>query len=360
MNTKMKNELIKRQYFCWMTDANGCCENTATIAKNALLSFEEFTEDADYGTVNKNTLIEFKNWFLRRTVRGKPITLATNNTYLRHLRKFFTWLCLQKGYRGKITPETISYLNLNNNQKQEALQHTPTRYPNLQYVMSLVNTIKVKSEIDLMERALICFALISGARIQSMATLRFGCFDENTLIVDLNPSKGVKTKKSKHIVTKLLIFDDKLLEYFLGWYHHLKKKGYKSDDPLFPRHKRQKDNNNLCFGEPVEVEPFFWKGLNRIRAIFEQRSQNAGLPYFHPHTFRHLHLALALQACSNEEEKAAVCQNIGHSRLSMADYYVKKEPEKLSETLNSLDVSGKSKKPHNEKLNKIRKILDEP
>jgi len=59
---------------------------------------------------NADKAVDFKKSLNKRQFRGKTISLTTYYTYLRYLRKFFTWLSWQQGYRRKITPDIIDYL----------------------------------------------------------------------------------------------------------------------------------------------------------------------------------------------------------------------------------------------------------
>lgn len=91
-----------------------------------------------------------------------------------------------------------------------------------------------------------------------------------------------------------------------------------------------------------EVEPAFWQGTGRIREIFKRRSQEAGLPYFPPHTFRHLAINLAFKACRNGEEVKAISQNFGHEHIATTvSVYGNYDPSRLTEIIKGLDFSGK-------------------
>ena len=59
----------------------------------------------------------------------------------------------------------------------------------------------------------------------------------------------------------------------------------------------------------------FWSGTGGARKIFEKRCKNAGLPYFHPHSFRHLIVSIMSKARLTEEEKKAISLNLGHANV---------------------------------------------
>jgi len=358
MKVNIKNERIKRRFFRWAKEADGCCDSTVNNIEKAILLYEDFTKHSDLITFNSDKAIEFKNWLKKREHRGNPISLTTYHTYLRHLRKFFSWLCWQPGYKSKIRPDVVDYLKISEKEERIATQYIPRNYPSLEYVVKLSNSIEINSEIDLRDRALISFALLSGMRDKAIATLPLSCFDEENLIINQNPKQGVQTKFSKYIPTTLLNFNDDLLKYVIEWIKHLKTKGFGSQDPLFPRSKTEQSENNLSFEPAKEIESCFWQGTGRIRAIFKQRSQNIGLPYYPPHTFRHLAIDLALKHCKTGEDIKAISQNFGHEHIATTlSSYAHYTPYRLTSILQGMDFSGKNLKTDNDKMEKIKKII---
>src|ERR1043166_5469204 len=181
-----KNERTKRSFFRYLKNADGCCESTVCNIENAILLWEEFTGHEDFALFNADKAIEFKKWLGRRQFRGKAISLVTYHAYLRYLRKFFGWLVREPGYKSRIKPNAIDYLRITEKEKRMATQSTPRNFPSLEYVQKLVDSIDILSDIDLRDRALISFALLSGMRDKAIASLPLGCFDEEALIVNQN------------------------------------------------------------------------------------------------------------------------------------------------------------------------------
>ncbi|MCX7661600.1 MAG: site-specific integrase, partial [Candidatus Omnitrophica bacterium] len=131
----IKNELIKRRFFKWLKEADGCCDATVNNVEKAILLYEDFTKGADFSTFNSTRAIEFKKWLKKREFRSKPISLTTYCTYLRYLRKFFSWLSWQAGYKSKITPDIIDYLKIPEKEERTATQYIPRNFPSLEYVI---------------------------------------------------------------------------------------------------------------------------------------------------------------------------------------------------------------------------------
>ena len=358
VKVNIKNERVKRRFFTWLKEANGCCDSTVNSIEKAILLYEDFTKQADFTTFNPDRAIKFKKSLIEREYRGKPISITTYHTYLRYLRKFFSWLSDQPGYKSKIRPDIVSYLKISEKEERIATQYIPREYPPLEYVVKLANSIQITSEIDLRDKALISFTLLSGMRDKAIVTLPLGCFDEETLTITQNPKKGVQTKFSKYIPSTLFQFNDKLVGYVIEWVKHLKTKGFGSQDPLFPRSKIEHGENNSSFEPATEVEPIFWQGTGRIREIFKTRSQEASLPYYAPHTFRHLAIDLAFKHCKTGEQIKAISQNFGHEHIATTlSSYANYDPQRLSEILKDMDFSGKPEKTIDDKLEEIMKEI---
>ena len=241
-----------------------------------------------------------------------------------------------------------------------ASQSVPRNYPSLEYVQQLVASIVIRNEIDLRDPALISFTLLTGMRDRAIASLPLGCFDDENLVINQNPRQGVETKFAKLIPTMLFRFDEKMLGFIIDWSRHLKAKGFGDQDPLFPRARLDHNSDNLSFQSPTEVEANFWHGAGRIREIFRQCSQQAGLPYFPPHTCRHLVVNLAVRACKNGEEIKAISQNFGHEFVATTfGNYGNFAPSQLTEIIKGMDFSGSQQPKTKGDVQKIMEWLQD-
>jgi integrase len=352
-----KNERIKRRFFHWLKEANGRSDSTVQMAAKAIWLYEDFAKGADLATFNADNAVAFKK-SLFESNRKEPLALSTISGHTIHLRQFFKWLSQQSGYKSKITPDTADYLKLSKKEECMARQTSPRNYPPLEHVVKLADSIEPKNEIASRDRALIAFTLLSGMRDQAIVTLPMGCFDKTKRAIDQNPRKGVKTKFSKLIPTALFPFDEKLLDYFLQWHSHLESKGFGSQAPLFPHAKAERGTDGLSFESATEVEPVFWQGTGRMREIFKKRSQEAALPYFPPHSYRHLAQDLAMKSCRTGEQIKAVSQNLGHEHIATTlSAYGTLSPERLSQVVGSLKPSGTPTNTAESTLVKIQELL---
>jgi len=170
---------------------------------------------------------------------------------------------------------------------------------------------------------------------------------------------GVETKFSKSIKSVLFNFNSTLVSYVIEWTEYLKAKGFGSQDPLFPRSKMRQENNGLSFEESSDVEPIYWQGTGSIREILKKRCQEADLPYFSPHTFRHLAVELAIKNCRTGEQIKAVSQNFGHEYIATTlSSYGNYDQKRLIEIIGKMDFSGKPSMPEAQKLEYIKSIID--
>lgn len=355
-----ENERIKRQYFHRLKDAEGYSVATIDGASKAIALFEESSGFIDFKCFNHRRAVAFKKFLDQRKFRGVPIAARTKYSYLRIVKSFFTWLSDKQGFRRSISLDDVAYLTLDKKSAREALEPPSRVYPSLDHVLKLSDSISISTEIDLRDRALIAFTLLSGMRDKAIATLPFGSLDLRGLRVNQSPRLGVQTKFSKANRSTLFVFDPRLLEYIREWVKYLTtQKLFSSSDPLFPRTKVAPDATSSCFSAR-EVEPAYWKTTGSIRSIFKDRSKAADLRYYSPHCFRHTAVSLARKACRTAEELKAVSQNLGHEYVgtTMMDY-AEIESDRVAEIVSSLDLNRKNEKLSNEEKEKlIRRLVN--
>jgi len=187
----------------------------------------------------------------------------------------------------------------------------------MEVVKKTIEGIEPNTEIDKRDKALLSFALITGARISAIISLPMSSFDPHDMVVDQDPSNGVKTKFAKRITTALFPIDYKeAQQYFIEWYEYLKnERGFNDDDPLFPATKVENGKENISYYSTGEVEPVYWSSSSPARKIFEKRFKAVDEPYFHPHSFRHLLVKEFMKKPLTEEQKKAISQNLGHENV---------------------------------------------
>ena len=343
MKVNLKNEKVKRKYFKWCRDTSKYTEISLNSVEKAILLYEDFTKHADFGTFSQSKATQFKKWLSGRRSNGKPLSATTLYHHLRHLRNFFAWLSGQAGYKSKVKLDNVSYLSLEREKVREALSRRPVKFPSLEYVKKLAESIGIDTEIDRRDRALIAFLLLSGMRDRAVATLPLGCFDRKTLEIRQDPRAGVKTKFSKYIASKLLRFDDSLVQYMVEWAEFLVNiKLFGSGDPLFPRSKAEQVDGGLAYVYRT-IEPVFWKSAGPIREILKKRATQAGLEYYKPHSFRHAAASIALRSCRSGEQYKAISQNFGHEYIATTLLnYGNLDDSQVGEIIDRMDFDSSS------------------
>jgi integrase len=167
------------------------------------------------------------------------------------------------------------------------------------------------NDIQLRDRALIAFTILTGMRDSAIASLRLKHIDIDHRLVIQDP-REVQTKFSKQISTFFFPVGDDIEVIAIDWIRYLREaKLYGHDDPVFPSTKVAQ-NSDLNF-DAVGIQPVFWSSAGSIRKIFKEAFTAAGLPYFTPHSFRTTLGILGQQVCRGPEEFKAWSQNLGHS-----------------------------------------------
>lgn len=308
MPRNYKNERIKRQYSDFLKHANGKAEQTIRQIEKAVQRYELFTCHADFASFNQQRARGFKE-----ALAEKNLAKATILSTLTSLKRFFGWLAIQPGYKSKISLSEVEFLSLSEKDIRAAKSPADRAIPTLEQVLYVVESMPADTAIEERNRALIAFIAITGIRDGAAVTLRLKHFDPVRNLIIQNPNE-VKTKFSKRICTFLLPVNDRLTSIFLDWVRHLKiDLLFGSDDPLFPKTAMALDEND-CF-EAKGLSRDFWANATPVRDIFKTAFQVAGLPYYSPHTFRHMLVQIAYHRRLPAQNLKAWSQNLGHESL---------------------------------------------
>lgn len=343
---RYQNEIMKRRFFDYQRASGGYAENSIETYEKALLRWQEFTSDEDFRLFNKASAMQFKVWLADRNgVGDEKLSVSYQYHTLRKLKAFFRWLAEQDAYKQSIKVTDIDFLNLGKKESRQARQSGRRKIPTIEQVQTVIEFIEPVTEVDRRDRALISFSLLTGARISAIVSLPIGAFDRDDLVVNQDPSLGVKTKYAKRITTALFPLKyDKPREYFLDWYDYLvNEKGFGATDPIFPSTKIEQGEENVSYYSSGEVKKEFWEKSSSARKIFEKRFNAAGVPYFHPHTFRHLVVKEFMKIPLTEEQKKAISQNLGHEHVSttFGSYgYGKIDEDRQIELLSEIDCTA--------------------
>jgi integrase/recombinase XerD len=284
------NERIKHDYFTYLAQARGRNASTIDAIAKALLRFEQYNKFKDFKTFRREQAIAFKAHLAqtKRLKTGEPLSLSTRLATLNALKDFFFWLYGQSGYKSKIHTDDIMYFSLTAKEEATAKAIKAPDFPSLEQIRHIVKSMPFSSAIERRNRALIAFIAITGIRDNAVASLSLIHIDtsRNPVLVNQQPDK-VRTKFSKAIQTFLTSLDEEFSQIVLDWVHELKTVHlFSANDPLFPKTKMGHDENRNFI--PTGLDKVYWANASPIRNIFKQAFLQANLPYYQPHSFRHM------------------------------------------------------------------------
>ncbi|TAL40178.1 MAG: site-specific integrase [Alphaproteobacteria bacterium] len=356
-----KNERIKREYFRYLKDATGRATATIDGIRKAISRFEEYNRLKDFGTFNREQAIAFKDHLaLQKAQRtGEPMAKATMLGTLNALKEFFRWLSCQPGYKSRLHRPDIEYLNMTDKDVAIAKAEKHKNFPTLQQIHKTLFLMPVETDIQRRDRAVMAFAILTGMRDNALASLRLRHVDTNSdpVLVRQEPDL-VRTKFSKSILTHFFPVGDDIKAIALDWVRELREQMlYGPSDPVFPRTRMGHDENQSFTA--LGLEAVCWDTATAIRRIFKTAFEAAGLPYFHPHLFRHTLGHLGQKLCKTPEEFKAWSQNLGHENpLTTFTSYGKLDTYRQGTLINGLG-RGEYVNPKNDiedVINILRKL----
>jgi integrase len=199
------NERIKREYFEFLREAKRHDESTVDAAAKAIHLFEEYNRYKDFKAFHYDQAVGFKKSLAeRKAIRsGERLSKATIYATLQALKRFFEWLALQPGYKSRVQFTDAAYFHLSEKDTRIATARREPRVPTLEQIKSVLVSMPGNNEIELRNRALIAFTLLTGARDSAIASAKLkhldlvqGCSKQD--------ARDVKTKFSKTFVTYFL------------------------------------------------------------------------------------------------------------------------------------------------------------
>lgn len=351
MKHNPENERIKHRYLIYLKEAKGHSEQSLDVAAKALSRFEEYTGYRSFKAFHFEQAVAFKRNLANQTGKssGEKLSKATLHATLRQLTAFFFWLAGQPGYKAHLEYSDSDYFKLSEKDTRIATAQRERKAPTLEQVKYVIELMPSGTEIERRNRALLAFTLLTGARDSAIASFKLkrvnlteGCVHHD--------ARDVKTKFSKTFVTTFFQVGDGIQEIVADWVRFLREeKLWGNDDPLFPATRIVVGPSHQF--ETAGLERAHWSSTGPIRTIFRDAFERAGLPYFHPHSIRHMLTLLAQRFCSSAEEYKAWSQNLGHERvLTTFLNYGSVAADRQSEIIRGLGAARQSKQPDVEEL----------
>jgi integrase/recombinase XerD len=331
------NERIKRQYFVLLKEAKGQSEDSVDAVAKAIARFEADTQHRDFKAFHFEQAVAFKRRLADRDshTTGEKLSKATQYATLAHLKRFFQWLALQPGYRSKLRYSDAEYFSFSDKDSRVAKARRPRPVPTLEQVKHALALMPSASVIERRNRALLAFALLTGARDSALASMKLKHVDLTAGSV-FQDARDVKTKFSKTFTTFFFPVGAEVRQIVDDWVMYLRRDLlWGHDDPLFPA-TRVVLGSQLHF-EAVGVERKAWSSASPIRTIFKAAFEAAGLPYYNPHSLRSTLVLLGQTMCQTPEDFKAWSQNLGHEGVLTTFYsYGTVAPRRQGEIIQAL------------------------
>ncbi|WP_323012829.1 tyrosine-type recombinase/integrase [Devosia sp.] len=308
-----ENERTKRRYVEYLKHARQLSEASIDQTVAAIADFEAVTGWRDFRKFRIELAQKYKRELGGRTnpKTGRPLSKATVSSRLMALKGFFEWLAGQPGFRSKLTYSDAEYFRPSANDERIAKAVREKPVASVEDIRKVLAALPDGTDIEKRDRALIAFALLSGARDNAIASLslKHVDLDRHTVFQD---ARDVRTKNRKTFTTWFFPVGDDIEQIVVDWCALLKERGFGPDDPLFPATAVALGDNGF---EAVGLARTHWKDAAAIRRIFKAAFARAGLPYVNPHSIRNTLVMLGERLCDTPEDFKAWSQNLGHEHV---------------------------------------------
>ncbi|OOY84058.1 recombinase XerC, partial [Solemya velum gill symbiont] len=306
------NERIKRKYLTFLQQAKGQNEASIDAVAKAMARFESYTKYKDLKAFHFEQAIAFKKHLANQKhyKTGKPLSLATMNGTVRHLKAFIEWLSQETGYKSRIKYSDAEYFNLSEKETRVAKASRQKPVASVDQIKHVLAMMPNEAAIERRDKALIAFTLLTGIRDSAIASLKLKHVDISAGTV-FQDAREVNTKFSKSFTTSFFPVGEDVRDIVIEWVHYLQSDLLMSnDDPLFPK-TRMGQGSDHDF-QSVGLSNEHWSSAAAIRKIFKDAFALAGMPNYNPHSFRNTLAALGERLCHTAEEFKAWSQNLGH------------------------------------------------
>jgi len=202
----------------------------------ALVRFEKATGHKDFRKFHREQAKAFKHKLSseKNACTGKPLAHATVHSTLAALRAFFIWLAGQPGYKSQIAYADADYFNLSEKDVRIAKASREQPVPTLEQVHHVLSNMPALTDIEKRNRALIAFAILTGARDGALATFKLKHINLAEGVV-FQDARDVKTKASKSFSTWFFPVGGDALKIFKDWCQHLRDVRHWGDSIRYSR-----------------------------------------------------------------------------------------------------------------------------
>ena len=309
----VKNERIKRDYFAYLKEAKGRDEATIDGVAKALARFEDSTGRKDFGKLHREQAIAFKRKLASglNARTGERLSKATMVSTMRHCRDFFLWLTREPGFRNRIAYSDADYFNMSDKDVTISRARREKAVPTLDQVHHVLASMPAGTVVERRNRALLALTALTGARVSALRSFRLQHVDVAMAYVDQD-ARTVATKFAKTFRTYFTRIGGEAEAIVADWTRELLSDHlWGAEDPLFPATQMGLDEAGGFRSAGITRKG--WRTTQPINAIFRHAFEAAGLPYFNPHSFRHMLVHYGMSLDLGPEAMKAWSQNLGHA-----------------------------------------------
>ena len=336
---RAENLTMNGKFIKWCKHADGKSDSSRKKITYDIQPFTDFMGTKSYKMITSELIMEFKD-----KLKESGISIAAYCSKLRSTRKELGYLMSQPGYKSRITPALIKYMSPTDEEIRMAQIHGDRNIMPLESVIALHESIPNDTPIGMRDRAIISLLITTGIRHKALITIPFGFIHLEAGFIDQDPRLNMQTKFRKKIKTGICNLDDRFIKSLEDWDEYLSANCFGTKSPFIPRAKRASANESRCFSKSTEVEPKFWKSHRSLSTVLRGRCEQAGLPYFPPHSFRHLLVKLVKDLNLSSRESRCFSQSLGHEHeITTWGSYGKFSDDEVIAAVSSIDFKKKGK-----------------
>lgn len=309
-----ENEKKKAEYVAWLEKALGKQPVTVDATLKAIERFEVSTGFKPFKKFHRAQVLAFRERLADEKGReGQPLSAATVTSTLKHLRDFFLWLSREPGYRQAVKANDTVYFTPSEQDRRIAGARRERPVPTLDDIRKALANMPSTTSVEQRNRAVIAFAILSGARDGAIASFRLKHIDLEARTV-FHDGRDVKTKARKTFKSVFFPVGSEPEGIFASYVHMLKNElRFRPEDPLFPSTAITPNAEGEFQRQGLTRD--MWTTAEPIRRIFRDAFTAVGLPAFNPHSFRKTLAIFADELNLTREEEKAWSQNFGHESV---------------------------------------------
>ncbi|KCV81861.1 site-specific recombinase XerC [Actibacterium atlanticum] len=307
-----KNERTKRAFLTYRKHSEQVSDKTLDREIAALERFDVWNGRKDFAKFHIDWAVGFRAHLDHaKGPTGKPLAKSTTRAIMATMRAFTLWLSQQDGFRRRIKAADANYFKLSLRDEAEARAAPERPAPSIRQAKRALERMPSATPRQKRDKAIFALLCLTGIRVAALTSLKIKHLDLDEKSVSQNP-REVATKFGKQIDTFFAKGFKEAEVALADWITYLDETAlYSPDDPLFPA-TALKAHSNTGFTADGFTRAH-WKTTEPVRKIVNTAFDNAGMPAYGPHAFRHMLARHVAKTCGSVAELVATSQNLGHT-----------------------------------------------